>query len=162
MREEQVLPESLDARVPTWQLRFGFPIPNVAKRKERRAWGVFESKEREVEREREGKSESFQEHALTYSRVPMSTNEQLGRQDQSYWSGFGALFPRLTKLSMCDGCRSSGEREKEGESLEERLPLALAGPVVPKRGRSFNLLLIFLLNNPPPLTDMCVQCMHLM
>lgn len=62
---------------------------------------------------------------------------------------------------MCDGCRRSGEREKEGESSEEQLPLALAGPVVPKRGRSFNLLLIFLLNNPPPLTDMCVQCMHL-
>lgn len=158
MRVEQVLPESLDARVPTWQLRFGFPIPNVAKRKEWRAWGVFESTEREVEREREGKSESLQEHALTYSWVPMSTNEQLGRQDQSYWSGFGALFPRLTKLSMCDGCRG----EKEGESSEEWLPLALAGPVVLKRGRSFNLLLIFLLNNPPSFTDVHVQCMHLM
>lgn len=51
---------------------------------------------------------------------------------------------------MCDGCRSSREKEKEGETLEGLLPLALAGPVVPKRAWSFNLILIFLLNNPPP------------
>lgn len=29
------------------------------------------------------------ERALTYILASVSTNEQLGRQDQSYWSGFG-------------------------------------------------------------------------
>lgn len=41
-------------------------------------------------------------------------------------------------------------KKEEGENFEGLLPLALTGPVVSKRARSFNLLLILLLNNPLP------------
>lgn len=44
--------------------------------------------------------------------APMSTNEQLGRQDQSYWSGF-RLFSQgwLVCLRLCYGCYSCGHED---------------------------------------------------
>lgn len=50
------------------------------------------------------------ERGLRCIPAPMSTNEQLGRQDQSYWSGL-RLFSQgwLVCLRLCYGCYSCGQ-----------------------------------------------------
>lgn len=52
------------------------------------------------------------ERGLRCIPAPMSTNEQLGRQDQSYWSGL-RLFSQgwLVCLRLCYGCYSCGQAD---------------------------------------------------